>query len=234
MDIMQVLGSNSGMTLFKGSTRRCQLARSVAEICVSEMLARQEFVHWVDGACRIDPSRLIPLLSKRSNDIRGCLSRMLVSRGFTLHQFLQQIERLPNEIALTNSSLVVIDGILQMHADELVRKRESRAILNRSVQILESLGKQGVNILIIERNKSQDRRHTESLEYIQRRCLESVNISRKPRTQNVLLNFEKSGLEMVLDNRDRSQLTLQESLFRLKLEAVNRGLKTKKLEIKNM
>ena len=102
MDIMQVLGPNSGMTLFKGSSRRCQLARSVAEVCVSEMLARQEFVHWVDGACRIDPSRLIPLLSKRSDDIRGCLSRMLVSRGFTLHQFLQQIERLPNEVALTN------------------------------------------------------------------------------------------------------------------------------------
>ena len=167
MDIMQVLGPNSGITLFKGSSRRCQLARSVAEVCVSEMLARQEFVHWVDGACRIDPSRLIPLLSKRSDDIRGCLSRMLVSRGFTLHQFLQQIERLPNEIALTNSSLVVIDGILQMHADELIRKRESRAILNRSVQILESLSKQGVNVLIIERTKSRDTRHTESLEYIQ-------------------------------------------------------------------
>ena len=197
------------------------------------MLARQEFVHWVDGACRIDPSRLIPLLGKRSDDIRGCLSRMLVSRGFTLHQFLQQIERLPNEIALTNSSLVVIDGILQMHADELIRKRESRAILNRSVQILESLSKQGVNVLIIERNKSRDTRHTESLEYIQRRCLESVNISRKPRTQSVLLRFEKSGSEMVLENRDRSQLTLQESLFRLKLEAPNKGLKAKKLEVKN-
>ena len=68
---------------------------------------------------------------------------------------------------------------------------------------------------------------------MRRRFLESVNISRKPRTESVLLRFEKSGSEMVLENRDHSQLTLQESLFRLKLEASNKGLKAKKLEVKN-
>ena len=233
MDITQVLNSGGGMTLFKGTTRRCQLARSVAEICVSEMLAKGEFVHWVDGACRIDPSRLIPLLSRQSEDIRGCLSRMLVSRGFTLHQFLQQIERLPNEVRLTGSSLVVIDGILQMHADELVRKRESRAILNRSVEILSALSKQGINVLIIERNRGRNKQHIALLDYVRRRCLDCVNISYKPRTKNVLMRFDKSGSELILAERNRSQLTLQESIFRLSLDAPNKGLSAKKLEIKN-
>ena len=107
-------------------------------------------MHWVDGACRIDPSRFIPGLEALGADVEACLARLYLSRGFTLHQLDQQIERLPHELAITRAPMVVVDGILAMHGDDAVSRLESRTLFRRHVRILRQLAqRQHVAVLTI-------------------------------------------------------------------------------------
>lgn len=112
---------------------------TVAEIWVCQILALGYPVHWIDGACRIDPSRLFKLLRQMNEPVEECLSRLYVSRGFTLHQLVRQIARLSDEIKLTGTPFVVVDGLLTMHMDEQVGDRETRMLLQHQCNILASL-----------------------------------------------------------------------------------------------
>ena len=63
-------------------------------------------------------------------------------RGFTLHQLDRQLERLPDELAITRSPMVVVDGLLAMHSDDAVSSLESRTLLRRHTNILRHLAHQ--------------------------------------------------------------------------------------------
>ena len=125
-----------------GPGREGKSMRCVAEHWVTHALAQGEVVHWVDGACRIDPARFIPGLEALGADVEACLKRLYLSRGFTLHQLDRQIERLPHELAITRAPLVVIDGLLAMHGDDAVSRLESRTLLRRHVRMLRNLAEQ--------------------------------------------------------------------------------------------
>lgn len=125
-----------------GPGRAGKSMRCVAEHWVTHALAQGEVVHWVDGACRIDPSRFIPRLEMLGADVEACLARLYLSRGFTLHQLDRQIERLPHELAITRAPMVVIDGLLAMHGDDAVSRLESRTLFRRHVGILRQLSGQ--------------------------------------------------------------------------------------------
>ena len=122
-----------------GPGRSGKSMRCVAEHWVANALSRGQTVHWVDGACRIDPARFIPLLEAMGADVEPCLARLYLSRGFTLHQLDRQLERLPEELAITRSPMVVVDGLLTMHGDDAVSSLESRTLLRRHVGILRNL-----------------------------------------------------------------------------------------------
>ena len=89
---------------------------------------------------------------------REGLMRLMVSRGFTLHQSVAQIARLPQEMARTGSKVVILDGMLVMHLDPQVSSRESRALLRRSLSVLERLSGEGVQLLVT----TEDREHPSS------------------------------------------------------------------------
>lgn len=122
-----------------GPGRAGSSMRPVAEHWIAHALAEGEVVHWVDGACRINPSRLIPALDALGADTEACLSRLYLSRGFTLHQLDRQLERLPKELAITRSPLVVVDGLLAMHEDDAVQRLESRVLLRRQIALLQHI-----------------------------------------------------------------------------------------------
>jgi hypothetical protein len=125
-----------------GPGRAGKSMRGVAEHWVAHALAQGEVVHWVDGSCRIDPSRFIPHLEMLGVEVEACLARLYLSRGFTLHQLDRQIERLPHELAITRAPMIVIDGLLAMHGDDAVSRLESRTLLRRHVRILRQLAEQ--------------------------------------------------------------------------------------------
>lgn len=122
-----------------GPGRAGKSMRCVAEHWAVHALAQGEVVHWVDGACRIDPSRFIPGLERLGADVEACLARLYLSRGFTLHQLDRQIERLPNELAITRAPVIVIDGLLAMHSDDAISRLESRTLFRRHVGLLRQL-----------------------------------------------------------------------------------------------
>ena len=143
--------------------------RDISEHWVAYALARGEVVHWIDGACRIDPARFIPLLEFLEADVEACLARLYLSRGFTLHQLDRQLERLSDELAITRSPMVVVDGLLAMHNDDAISSLESRTLLRRHVHILRELAhrKQAAVIAITGRAEDPftDTRH---VQYVQR------------------------------------------------------------------
>ena len=59
-----------------GPGRSGKSMRTVSEHWVAYALDRGEVVHWVDGACRIDPARFIPLLEYLEADVEACLARL--------------------------------------------------------------------------------------------------------------------------------------------------------------
>ncbi len=122
-----------------GPGRSGKSMRCVAEHWVAHALVQGRTVHWVDGACRIDPARFIPLLEAMGAEAEPCLARLYLSRGFTLHQLDRQLERLPDELAITRSPMVVVDGLLAMHSDDAVSSLESRTLLRRHTNILRHL-----------------------------------------------------------------------------------------------
>ena len=143
--------------------------RCVAEYWVVHALAQGEVVHWVDGACRIDPSRFIPGLEALGADVEACLARLYLSRGFTLHQLDRQIERLPHELAITRGPMVVVDGILAMHGDDAVSRLESRTLFRRHVRILRQLAeRQHVAVMAITGIADSPHSDTRLLQHLHR------------------------------------------------------------------
>ena len=142
IDPMPIQPVRGQLYQLSGPGRAGKGMRRVAEHWVAHALVKGEVVHWVDGACRIDPSRFIPILEALGADVEACLGRLYLSRGFTLHQLDRQIERLPHELAITRSPMVVLDGLLAMHGDDAVSRLESRTLLRRHVHILRQLAQQ--------------------------------------------------------------------------------------------
>lgn len=148
--------------------------RSIAERWAVEHLARGRIVHWVDGACRIDPSRFLAPLAACGVRPREGLMRLMVSRGFTLHQSVAQIARLPQEMARTGSKVVILDGMLVMHLDPQVSSRESRALLRRSLSVLERLSGEGIQLLVTTEDRASTPHHAHLLQLVQRSSSEVI------------------------------------------------------------
>jgi hypothetical protein len=180
-----------------GSGRSGTSMRPIAEYWVAHALAQQRVVHWVDGACRIDPSRLIPLLESRGADVEACLAKCYLSRGFTLHQLDRQLERLPDELKITRSPLVVVDGLLAMHEDDAISNLESRMLLRRHLRLLRGLAEQQqIAVVVITEASATSRIQQRLVQHVYRHAQNHLNGRwRGPRRRRTLqLRHPRSGL----------------------------------------
>lgn len=181
-----------------GPGRSGKSMRCIAEHWVAHALAQGQTVHWVDGACRIDPARFIPLLEAMEAKVEPCLSRLYLSRGFTLHQLDRQLERLPDELAITRSPMVVVDGLLAMHGDDAISSLESRTLLRRHVKILQNLAHQHhaavVAITGLDHGPSESARH---VKHVRRHSQNHLEGAWRGRRRQRLLHVvhRRSGLQ---------------------------------------
>lgn len=174
-----------------GPGRAGKNMRNISEHWVACALARGEVVHWVDGACRIDPARFIPLLEFLEADVEACLARLYLSRGFTLHQLDRQLERLSNELAITRSPMVVVDGLLAMHNDDAVSSLESRTLLRRHVHILRELAHRKQTAVIAITGRADDPgTHTRHVQYVQRHAQNHLEGRWQGRRRRRLLHLQ--------------------------------------------
>ena len=125
----------------QGSGRVGSSMRKYAEIWAASALLRGECVHWVDGASRIDPARILAAFPPTESAPQEHLRRLFIGRGFTVHQLKILVERLAREVSITASPLVIIDGPIGMHLDRQVGDHEARCLMRRMVVNLQHLAK---------------------------------------------------------------------------------------------
>ena len=99
-------------------------------------LASGHVVHWIDGACRLDPGRFSPWLAQLGVGPRA-LASLRVARGFTAHQFAAMVARLAGEVKDSGSRLIVVDAPMAMFDDDELRAREARDMVRHLCADLE-------------------------------------------------------------------------------------------------
>lgn len=113
----------------------------------SAELAAGRTVHWVDGGSRLDPTRFVPHLRWRGADPREVLRHLLVSRGFTAHQVLAQVDalrvRLTGEVEPDGPPvrLIIADRLPHPFADPSLRTDEARRLFTHAVERLASIAR---------------------------------------------------------------------------------------------
>lgn len=120
----------------------------MAEAWVALALADGHVVHWIDGACRLDPGRFSPWLTQLGAGPRA-LRSLKVARGFTAHQFVAMVTRLPDEIRESGSRLIVVDAPMAMFDDEELRPREGRDMVRHMCTDLERAANANASTVIV-------------------------------------------------------------------------------------
>jgi len=198
MDLMQVRPQQGQLYHLAGPGHAGRSMRPVAEHWVAQALAAGRVVHWVDGACRVDPSRVIPLLATLQTDIEACLSQLYLSRGFTLHQLDRQLERLSQELSITRSPLLIVDGLLAMHEDDAIKRRESRTLFRRHVGWLRRLAqRQHVAVVVITEHHAVSTHQQRLVQGLHRQAQQHLigHWQGSRRRRQLVLYHPRSGLQ---------------------------------------
>lgn len=143
--------------------------RKYAETWAASALLRGECVHWIDGASRMNPTRILHRFPRSETSARDHLHRLYVGRGFTVHQLATLIERLEREVSITAAPLVIVDAPLAMHLDRQVGDHEARCLMRQLIQHLQSVAVLGnVAVLIITEHTPTSKRHKQLLTMVER------------------------------------------------------------------
>ena len=139
----------TGRTLLLAGKRNYTHAVAFEMIC--DEICSGRTVHWIDGGMALDPSRLIPLLSKRGSSpeklrlLQGC-------RAFTAHQMVDLVRRAKEDIRPnvqeSEIRLVLITDLVGMFGDMQVRRAEGISMLSESLERIKSLA-QSRNVLVV-------------------------------------------------------------------------------------
>ena len=154
---------SAGITLLEGPGYFGKDGRQIAQHWTAILLSKGHAVHWIDGGHRFDPSRFFPAMRSLDCPIEDGLRRLYIGRGFTLHQLHALIRRVRHEVALTQASMIVVDGMLAMFLDEQIKRFEARSILRHCMASLEEVGRHCPIVLLDGKTTSplhQQLKHT--------------------------------------------------------------------------
>jgi len=154
---------STGITLLEGPGYFGKDGRLLAQHWTSILLSKGHTVHWIDGGHRFDPSRFFSAMRSLNCPIEDGLRRLYIGRGFTLHQLHALIRRVRHEVALTQASMIVVDGMLAMFLDEQIKRFEARSILRHCMSSLEEVGRHCPIVLLDGKTTSplhQQLKHT--------------------------------------------------------------------------
>ena len=169
----------------QGTGRVGSSMRKYAENWAASALLRGECVHWIDGASRIDPARVLAAFPPTEPAPQEHLRRLFIGRGFTVHQLTTLVERLIREVSITASPLVIIDGPIGMHLDRQVGDHEARCLMRRMVANLQHLARMHhVAVIIITSNRPKSKRHQHLLSMVERRADQQLRQAEQTKLRN--------------------------------------------------
>ena len=175
IDEQQIIPRRGGIYRLCGSGFAGKSMRVYAEAWAAMALMNGQYVHWIDGACRFNPARILACFPNTYPNANNLLHNLFIGRGFTVHQFTSLIDRIANELAITMAELVIIDGPIVMHLDSQVKDREARTLLKRSMDKLNQIAvKNKAAVIVITAAKAHSKRHKVLLNIVDNQCNQSL------------------------------------------------------------
>ena len=217
IDEQQITPKRGGIYQLCGSGLSGKSMRNYAEAWTAIALMKGEYVHWIDGACRFNPARIIECFPDNVPESNNLLRNLFVGRGFTVHQFSSLISRLEHELNITNSKLVIVDGPILMHLDSQIKDREARILLKRTMKILGDLAaEKQISIIVITAGKSYSKRHAGLLQIVDKYVSQRLTgrVQKIGRNQRLYLVHEPTGVSGYREGLG-SQESLQHSFTRI-------------------
>ena len=175
IDEQQIIPRRGGIYRLCGSGFAGKTMRVYAEVWTAMALMNGQYVHWIDGACRFNPARVLACFPDSYPNANDLLHNLFIGRGFTVHQFTSLIDRVANELAITMAKLIIIDGPIVMHLDAQVKDREARTLLKRSIDKLNQIAvNNDVAVIVITAAKAHSKRHKMLLDIVDNHCNQSL------------------------------------------------------------
>ncbi len=171
IDETQILPRKGMLYQLQGPGRAGAKMRNFAEAWVAMTLLNGDYVHWIDGACRFDPARIIQTFPENLPHAEQLLHGLFIGRGFTVHQFSHLITRLQTEIKISKAKLIIIDGPVTMHLDSQIGNYEARSLFRKSMDTLMRIANENkVAVVVITSSKAHSKRHKNLLTMVRNRC----------------------------------------------------------------
>ena len=175
IDEQQIIPRRGGIYRLCGSGFAGKTMRIYAEAWTAMALMNGQYVHWIDGACRFNPARVLACFPDSYPNANDLLHNLFIGRGFTVHQFTSLIDRVANELAITMAKLIIVDGPIVMHLDAQVKDREARTLLKRSIDKLNQIAvNNDVAVIVITAAKAHSKRHKILLDIVDNHCNQSL------------------------------------------------------------
>lgn len=175
IDEQQIIPQRGGIYRLCGSGFAGKTMRVYAEAWTAMALMNGQYVHWIDGACRFNPARVLACFPDSYPNANDLLHNLFIGRGFTVHQFTSLIDRVANELAITMAKLIIVDGPIVMHLDAQVKDREARTLLKRSIDKLSQIAvNNDVAVIVITAAKAHSKRHKILLDIVDNHCNQSL------------------------------------------------------------
>ena len=175
IDEQQIIPRRGGIYRLCGSGYAGKTMRVYAEAWTAMALMNGQYVHWIDGACRFNPARVLACFPDSYPNANDLLHNLFIGRGFTVHQFTSLIDRVANELAITMAKLIIVDGPIVMHLDAQVKDREARTLLKRSIDKLNEIAvNNDVAVIVITAAKAHSKRHKILLDIVDNHCNQSL------------------------------------------------------------
>jgi len=175
IDEQQIIPRRGGIYRLCGSGFAGKTMRVYAEAWTAMALMNGQYVHWIDGACRFNPARVLACFPDSYPNANDLLHNLFIGRGFTVHQFTSLIDRVANELAITMAKLIIVDGPIVMHLDAQVKDREARTLLKRSMDKLNQIAvNNDVAVIVITAAKAHSKRHKMLLDIVDNHCNQSL------------------------------------------------------------
>ena len=175
IDEQQIIPRRGGIYRLCGNGFAGKTMRVYAEAWTAMALMNGQYVHWIDGACRFNPARVLACFPDTYSNANDLLHNLFIGRGFTVHQFTSLIDRVANELAITMAKLIIVDGPIVMHLDAQVKEREARTLLKRSIDKLNEIAvKNDAAVIVITAAKAHSKRHKMLLNIVDNHCNQSL------------------------------------------------------------
>ena len=196
LDVSVIAPKRGHIYQLRGHGYAGRTMRKYAETWAASTLLRGECVHWIDGASRMNPTRILRRFPRGEAAARDHLHRLYVGRGFTVHQLATLVERLEREVSITAAPLVIVDAPLAMHLDRQVGDHEARCLMRQLLQHLQSVAVLNhVAVLIITEHTPMSKRHKHLLMMVERKSSQQLieHVRSQGRNARRWLSHEPSG-----------------------------------------